>query len=238
MTVNLESYRQMLAQPWGKIQYDITFSQLSAIENQTVLDFGAGLGLVSSYLAEKNQVTAIEPNEEMLEPQKVTNYEKLLGSLDQLEKLADDSFDLLLCHNVLEYIPLEERLTYLNHFKRLVKPNGRLSIIKHNQVGKVMQTVVFANDVDKALKLLEGEAFESVSFSQGETYTIEDLLELTQLPMEGYQAIRTFYSLQPNDVKLEEGWLEQMTEMELAVCDLKPYKDISFLQHIWLINQK
>ena len=31
-----------------------------------------------------------------------------------------------------------------------------------------------------------------------------------------------------------KNWLEEMTKIELAVCDLKPYKDISFLQHLWL----
>ena len=52
-----------------------------------------------------------------------------------------------------------------------------------------------------------------------------------------YQAIRTFYSLQMNEVKTQDKWIEKMTEMELAVCDLLPYKDISFLQHVWLMKE-
>lgn len=39
---NVTSYKEMLAKPWGKIQYEITFAQLSHIKNQNVLDFGAG----------------------------------------------------------------------------------------------------------------------------------------------------------------------------------------------------
>jgi len=35
----------------------------------------------------------------------------------------------------------------------------------------------------------------------------------------------------------QENWLEEMTKIELAVCDLKPYKDISFLQHVWLMKE-
>lgn len=45
--VNLAIYRDRLAQPWGKIQYDITFAQLAHLKDLTILDFGAGFGLVS-----------------------------------------------------------------------------------------------------------------------------------------------------------------------------------------------
>ena len=64
--VNLAIYRDRLAQPWGKIQYDITFAQLAHLEDLTILDFGAGFGLISQFLAQKNTVTAVEPNADML----------------------------------------------------------------------------------------------------------------------------------------------------------------------------
>lgn len=57
---------------------------------------------------------------------------------------------------------------------------------------------------------------------------------MSGLKLENYLGIRTFYSLQPNEFKSKENWLEEMTKIELAVCDLKPYKDIIFLQHLWL----
>lgn len=106
MTSDLDHYREMLAQPWGKIQYEITFAQLAHLKGLNILDFGAGCGLVSQFLS--------------------------------------------------------------------------------------------------------------------------------QMTIENYLAIRSFYSLQPNSFKTEDGWLEKMTQMELAVADLKPYKDMSFLQHVWL----
>ena len=154
-----------------------------------------------------------------------------------MEKFEAESFDIVLCHNVLEYIEEYNRENYLSELKRVLKQDGKLSIIKHNQVGKIMQAVVFSNDVDQALDLLNGNEFRSVSFSQGTTYTIDELLEMSKMKLENYQAIRTFYSLQMNEVKTKDNWLEKMTEMELAVCDLYPYKDISFLQHIWLVKE-
>ena len=235
--MDIQQYKQMLEQPWGKIQYEITFAQLEHIKGKKILDFGSGFGLVSQFLAQNNEVFAIEPQEEMLFTYSNHRYEKILGSLEQVKKFESETFDIVLCHNVLEYIDKDCRVNYLSELKRVLKRNGKLSIIKHNQVGKIMQAVVFSNDVDQALDLLNGNEFRSVSFSQGTTYTIDELLEMSKMKLENYQAIRTFYSLQMNEVKTKDNWLEKMTEMELAVCNFYPYKDISFLQHVWLVKE-
>ena len=234
--MDIQQYKQMLEQPWGKIQYEITFAQLVHLKNKKILDFGSGLGLVSQFLGENNEVVAIEPEKEMLFAYPNHTYEKILGSLEQVEKFESESFDIVLCHNVLEYIEENNREKYLSEFKRVLKRDGKLSIIKHNQVGKIMQAVVFSNDIDQALDLLKGNEFRSVSFNSGTTYTIDKLLEMSKMKLVKYQAIRTFYSLQMNEVKTKDNWLKKMTEMELAVCDLLPYKDISFLQHVWLMK--
>ena len=235
--MDIQQYKQMLEQPWGKIQYEITFAQLVHLKNKKILDFGSGLGLVSQFLGENNEVVAIEPEKEMLFAYSNHTYEKILGSLEQVEKFESESFDIVLCHNVLEYIEENNRENYLSELKRVLKQDGKLSIIKHNQVGKIMQAVVFSNDVDQALDLLKGNEFRSVSFNSGTTYTIDKLLEMSKMKLVKYQAIRTFYSLQMNEVKTKDNWLKKMTEMELAVCDLYPYKDISFLQHVWLMKE-
>ena len=235
--MNIQKYKQMLEQPWGKIQYEITFAQLVHLKNKKILDFGSGLGLVSQFLGENNEVVAIEPEKEMLFAYPNHTYKKILGSLEQVEKFESESFDIVLCHNVLEYIEENNRENYLSELKRVLKQDGKLSIIKHNQVGKIMQAVVFSNDVDQALDLLKGNEFRSVSFNSGTTYTIDKLLEMSKMKLVKYQAIRTFYSLQMNEVKTKDNWLKKMTEMELAVCDLYPYKDISFLQHVWLMKE-
>ena len=235
--MDIKQYKQMLEQPWGKIQYEITFAQLVHLKNKKILDFGSGVGLVSQFLEENNEVVAIEPEKEMLFAYSNHTYEKILGSLEQVEKFEAESFDIVLCHNVLEYIEENNREKYLSEFKRVLKQDGKLSIIKHNQVGKIMQAVVFSNDVDQALDLLKGNEFRSVSFNSGTTYTIDKLLEMSKMKLVKYQAIRTFYSLQMNEVKTQDKWIEKMTEMELSVCDLYPYKDISFLQHVWLMKE-
>ena len=232
--INISHYKDMLQQPWGKIQYDITFAQLAHLEDLDILDFGAGFGLVSQFLSQKNRVTAVEPEADLLLADDHQTFTKIIGSLEALEDLPSQTFDVICCHNVLEYIEPSQRPAYIQDLERLLRPGGRLSIIKHNQVGKVLQSVVLNNDIETALGLLEGEDFKSLSFAQGKVYSLSDLEKMSQLTIDNYLAIRSFYSLQPNHFKTEKGWLEKMTQMELAVCDLKPYKDISFLQHVWM----
>lgn len=233
---NLETYKEMLSQPWGKIMYELIFAQLEDIENQKVLDFGAGFGITAQHLSLKNKIIAIEPNEEMLFADNHQTFEKILGSLEALKALKSQTFDCIICHNVLEYVPADERKDYFQQFERLLKSGGQLSLIKHNHVGKVMQAAVFSNDVDLALDLLEGKSYHSLSFASGTTYDFNDLQQYTKLKVQSYKGLRTFYALQPNSFKTEENWLENMVKAELAVADLKPYKDIAFLQHLTLVK--
>ena len=124
---------------WEHLQKQITWDQLSFLHNKNILDFGSGRGLTADHFAEDNQVTAIEPSTDMLKD-RVTDhtYTQLEGSLSILKTLPSESFDAILCHNVLEYAP-EERPRIVQEFVRLLKPDGILSILKHNRAGRIMR---------------------------------------------------------------------------------------------------
>lgn len=235
MTVNLQHYRDMLEQPWGKIMYHSIFAQLGDIKGKEILDFGAGFGITASHLAQHNKVTAIEPNADLLYANDTAPYTKILGSIDALRTLPSQTFDLIICHNVLEYIPTEEHATYLAEFERLLKQNGQLSLIKHNTIGKVIHEVVFNNDTKTAKELLNGQDnYKSAAFTTGHSYRLEDLAQKTNLSIKHYRGIRMLYALQPNEVKAEEGWLERLLDIEMTICEQSPYKDMAFFHHVTL----
>ena len=73
--------------------------------------------------------------ERMIHRKRSNPYEQLQGSLDVLEIFPDEEFDVIICHNVLEYV--EDVKPYLEAFSRLLKPGGLLSIVKHNHVGRI-----------------------------------------------------------------------------------------------------
>ena len=233
MVANIQAYLENLQQPWGQLYYDILFEQLQDIKGKRVLNFGSGFGLVANHLAKENQVLAVEPNEEMVALRTQDySYQQLVGSLDQLASLEDASFDVILCHNVLEYV--ENRKAVLKEFTRLLKPGGMLSIVKHNEVGRVLQTVVFENDTRKALALLAGQDLETHSMGLAQAYNLDAAFVDLGLEVQNYQGIRVFYGLQDNRFKGQEGWRESMLQMELAVCQEPPYRDMAFFQHYWL----
>ena len=230
MAANIQVYLENLQQPWGQLYYDILFEQLQDIKGKRVLDFGSGFGLVANHLAKENQVLAVEPNEEMVALRAQDHpYQHLVGSLDQLANLEDASFDVILCHNVLEYV--EDRKLVLEEFTRLLKPDGLLSIVKHNEVGRVLQTVVFENDTRKALNLLAGQDLETHSMGLAQAYDLYAVVEDLAFEVQHYQGIRVFYGLQDNLFKGQDGWRESMLQMELAVCQDSPYRDMAFFQH-------
>ena len=235
--MDVAAYKEFLNQPWGKLYYEILFAQLAHIKNKKVLDFGSGFGLVADFLAQNNQVIAIEPNDEMIaERQQKFHYQQLQGSLEMLKDIPNAHFDLIVCHNVLEYV--DTPALYLAEFRRLLKKGGQISLVKHNEVGRIMQTVVFANDTNLALDLLSGKSYQSHTMGMGQAtyYEIADLLQKVdiELTVQDYQGIRIFYGLQDNAVKTADDWREKMLEIELAVCQQSPYRDIAAFQHIWL----
>ncbi|BAM23723.1 methionine biosynthesis protein MetW-like protein [Streptococcus intermedius SK54 = ATCC 27335] len=129
-------YKEFLNQPWGKLYYEILFAQLAHIKNKKVLDFGSGFGLVADFLAQNNQVIAIEPNDEMIvERQQNFHYQQLQGSLEMLKDIPSAHFDLIVCHNVLEYVDIPA--LYLAEFSRLLKKADKFRLLSTMKWGEL-----------------------------------------------------------------------------------------------------
>lgn len=89
---------------WEKLQKLLTWEQIGEFKGKKVLDFGSGNGITASHYGAENQVTAIELDEETVKNRCTENiYEQICGSLDELKTFEDETFDVILCHNVLEY---------------------------------------------------------------------------------------------------------------------------------------
>lgn len=237
MDSNLKNYLENIKKPWGILFYKVIWEQLSSISNCKVLDFGSGFGVTSNYLASKNKVTAIEPNLEMIEERICeNNYKQIYGDIKALKEQEDNSFDVILCHNVLEYA--KERKEIFDEFYRILKPNGVLSIVKHNHAGRIMQKVVFENNVDEAISLLNGGKINVYSFGEINYYDIDDIKEWIgnkNIIIEKIRGVRTFWALQQNnEIKNEKSWQDKMFEIEMKVSDIEEFINISFFNHVLL----
>lgn len=219
--------------PWEALMKRMVWQQLGEIKHKKILDFGSGTGITANYFAENNSVIAIEPAEDAVNNRwQEFSYEQLLGSTDKLKELPSESFDLILCHNVLEYAL--DREDILSEFARILKPDGYISLVKHNRPGRVMQMIVLLNDFEHANSLLEGN--DGTTSQYGAIHYYENLdIEAwcPALKIINTKGMRTFWDLQQNqDCHKEETWQEKILQMEHRVEDMEEYKQIAFFHHL------
>lgn len=221
--------------PWELLQKKMTWEQLKFIHDKKVLDFGSGNGITADHFAIDNEVIAIEPDEKMLQNRYAENdYKQIKGDVKELKSFEDESFDVILCHNVFEYA--EEREGIIKEFSRILKTNGYLSILKHNRSGRVMQMVVLLNNFEHANELLEGKNGHAQQFGTINYYEDIEILKWSdRFKIEKILGVRTFWDLQQNqEIHRDKIWQKKMLEMELKVSELEVYKAIAAFHHVIL----
>lgn len=220
---------------WELLQKQMTWNQLSFIQNKRVLDFGSGRGITSSYFASNNEVVAIEPDSKMLSERITDNdYTQIHGNINALKEFEDEYFDVILCHNVFEYALEREAVT--KEFARLLKKGGVLSVIKHNRPGRIMQMVVLLNNFDHANELLNGNNGKTENYGDIHYYDDMDIIKWSNnFQIEKILGMRTFWDLQQNqDIQKDEKWQKQMLAMEQRVSEIEEFKAIASFHHLIL----
>ena len=221
--------------PWECLMKRIVWKQLGDIQHKKILDFGSGIGVTANYLAEHNDVTAIEPDKESIKERWTDNhYTQLTGSISGLYKFDDEIFDMIICHNVLEYA--EDRANIVKEFARILKPDGKISIVKHNRAGRVMQMVVLLNDFEHAHSLLDGNDGMASKYGAIRYYEDCDIEKwCPELEITKTLGIRTFWDMQQNQENHKDtDWQDKMVEIEMRVSAMDGYKDIAFFHHLMI----
>lgn len=236
MPGSIEDYRNLIEQPWGKMFYDMIFRQLDLSKDRKlkILDYGAGFCVTARYYAESHNVTAYEPNPEMFEKRVEGDY-KLITTQNDFKILEEHSFDVVICHNVLEYVSSPTEI--LNELIKYLKPNGILSIVKHNLKGRILAQAIYSDDPAGALSLLKSQSDNGNNlFGKRGTYDNEMLLRFAEsngLVCKDIFGIRTFFAVSANfEIKYTEEWYKSMLELEMQTCDIDEYKNVSFFHHL------
>lgn len=223
-----------LLQPWEALMKQIVWRQMGEIKDKKILDFGSGIGVTADYLAKYNEVIAIEPNEESVDTRWQENeYRQIIGDVEALKEFEDETFDVIICHNVLEYAK-DERSEIMNEFDRVLKSDGKISLVKHNRAGRVMQMVVLLNDFNSANSLLDGNDGMTSKFGAIHYYEDSDIEKwCPRLKITKTLGMRTFWDLQQNqELHKEKEWQQKMIDVEMRVSELEEYKNIAFFHHL------
>lgn len=224
---------------WEMMQKKMTWAQLGDFSGKRILDFGSGQGAMAAHYAETNTVIAIEQDEHLSADRfDKEAYIQMKGGLKELGIFEDGYFDVIFCHNVLEYMDEEEKEATVKEFNRVLKAGGTLSVLKHNVAGRVMQMAVLVNQFDAANALLSGE--NGMSEKYGEIRYFQDADIIRWCPEFTIQKVlgqRVFWDLQQNqDIQTDEGWQTNMLMLESRVCDVDEYKNIAFFHHVILVK--
>ena len=223
---------------WERLFKRIVWSQIGDLKGLSILDFGSGEGVTADHYAAENSLTAVEPSDEMLaNAWKDHEYTQIVGDVSALSMFDDNSFDFIICHNVLEYI--DDKRAVICELSRVLKPSGRISIVKHNRAGRVMQMAVLLDDIEKANALLDGKNSTASKFGAIRYFNDSDITEWSsRLKLVDSYGIRTFWDLQQNQEKHDqEEWQEKMAQLEMRVSHMDEYRQIAFFHHLILTKE-
>jgi len=168
-----QDYVAYLATPEGRLRTDLAFANLedflprSQVEKSLcALDVGCGTGATAIRLARLGMhVTLLDSSPAMLDVAKRTAQEagvtdKVVlqhGDATRLTNLFHPaSFDVILCHNVLEY--LDEPIAVLRGAARALRDSSAiLSVLVRNRAGEVFKAAIQAGDLAAAENNLTAE---------------------------------------------------------------------------------
>ncbi len=224
-------YAAYLETPEGRLRLDLTFANLQdflpqATRSLVALDLGCGTGAIAVRLARLGfHVTLLDASEPMLDFAKRTAREAGVtervalkhGDATQLANLFNaESFDVILCHNILEYV--EDPLAVLRSAARTLRgPSSMISILVRNQAGEVFKAAIQDGDFAATEHNLTAEwGHESLYGGVVRVFTAESLqamLSESSLAVTAERGVRVVSDYLPPRVSRNDEY-ERILELE------------------------
>ena len=224
-------YAAYLETPEGRLRLDLTYANLQEFLPESTrslhaLDLGCGTGAIAVRLARLGfHVTLLDGSAQMLEfadraARQGGVAEKIAlkqGDASQLAELFDArSFDLVLCHNILEY--LDDPCAVLRGAARTLRGSSSLiSVLVRNQAGEVMKAAIHDGDLAAAEHNLTAEwGVESLYGGRVSLFTQERLHSMlleSSLAVTAKRGVRVLSDYLPRRVSRHDEY-EQIVELE------------------------
>jgi S-adenosylmethionine-dependent methyltransferase len=183
-------YAAYLKTPEGRLRLDLAFANLQeflpqATRSLLALDLGGGIGTTAVRMAQLGlHVTLLDTSLPMLDFAERAAREAGVteriglkhGDAEQLATLFDaGSFDLILCHNILEYVD-DPGAVLRGAARTLRDPSGILSVLVRNQAGEVLKAAIQDGDLTAAEHNLTAEwGHESLYGGRVRLFTMESV---------------------------------------------------------------
>jgi S-adenosylmethionine-dependent methyltransferase len=213
-----DKYAAYLDTPEGRLRLDLAFANLQgflpkATQSLRALDLGGGTGAAAVRLARLGlHVTLLDSSLPMLDfaesaAREAGVAERIAlkhGDAAQLASLfPTESFDVVLCHNLLEYVD-DPGAVLCGAARAMRDPSAILSVMVRNQAGEVLKAAIQAGDLAAAEHNLTAEwGHESLYGGRVRLFTSDGLrpmLEAASLMVFAERGVRVIADYLPSQV--------------------------------------
>src|SRR5580692_9842208 len=224
-------YAAYLETPEGRLRLDLAFANLQdflpqATRSLLALDLGCGTGAIAVRLARLGlRVTLLDASVPMLDfamhaAREAGVTERIAlkhGDAAQLANLFHaESFDLILCHNILEYV--DDPCAVLRSAARSLRdPSSVISVLVRNQAGEVLKAAILNGDLATAERNLTAEwGDESLYEGRVRLFAADSLrtmMAAASLPVTAEYGVRVMSDYLPPKVARSDEY-ERIFELE------------------------
>jgi len=229
-----EKYAAYLETPEGRLRLDLALANLQEFLPQItsslrVLDLGCGTGTIAIRLARLGlHVTLLDSSLPMLDiakrsAQQAAVAEKIAlrhGDAAELTELFEpESFDVILCHNLLEY--LDDPAAVLRNAARALRGSSAvLSLVVRNQAGEVLKAAIKDGDLGTAEHNLTADrAHESLYGGELRLFTtasLQPILRAASLAVAAERGVRVISDYLPPQVSRTTEY-DRIFELDLKL---------------------
>ena len=241
-------YAAYLDTPEGRLRIDLTFANLqeflgAAKEPLHALDMGAGTGAMAIRLARLGvHVTLLDSSPAMLDlAQRAANEagvsQNIAVKLGDAARLGDlftpGLFDVILCHNVLEYVD-DPDAACSGATRALRDSSSILSILVRNRAGEVLKAAIQAGDLSQAENNISAEwGLESLYGGKVRFFTADGLqamLETASLTMAAKRGVRVVADYLPSQISRDADYA-RIFELERKLGRLPEFVPVARYTH-------
>ncbi|MBF6439562.1 class I SAM-dependent methyltransferase [Nocardia cyriacigeorgica] len=244
----LADLRRWQETPWGKLRYTIAAANLARhLPDDAcfqVLDVGGGNGRDAIELARLgHQVTVVDPSELSLAEARALAADHGVGAaittlatdLDAITPDGIGTFDLILCHNVIQYLPDPPAAVLV--LAAHLAPDGLLSLIAPNADADPLLAAVRSMDPDEALRLLDTATRRTATYDTEVRACypdhLVDELRSAGLTVTARYGIRSACDLIADDArKSDPDFYASLERLELALSARPQYAATARFTHL------
>ncbi len=241
-------YAAYLGTPEGRLRADLSFANLQEFLEPTreplrALDLGCGTGATAVRLARLGfQVTALDSSPAMVDfaqrtAREAEVAERITLQLGDAARLADmfttGSFDVILCHNLLEYV--DDPTAVLGGATRVMRNSSAiLSVLVRNKAGEVLKAAIQAGDLAQTEDNLTSEwGQESLYGEKVRLFTangLEAIFKAASLTIAAMWGVRVLVDYLPARISRDAEY-ERILELERKLGRLPEFAAVARYTH-------